>query len=299
TRNRAAAVREGFEAAGTRYFLMGETAMGWSDCADPCNDENYGTISRYVGPYGLDGQFDFVLYHGVSYRTFAYGDEGMLHADYWFAHGQSKWPEGSVMTPYIGSHDTSRFVTLADYRGQDGAHDRGIANNQWNDIAVAPGDDEPYRRARIAFSWLLGLPGAPLMYYGDEYGQWGGADPNNRLMWRQESELDAREAATLDWVRRLGTARQELAPLRRGDYLSLAATEDSLAFGRLIAPGDAAIVALTRSPTPVTLDVDVVQLGLDPGTELHDALGGPDVTVGGGGQLSIDVPASGAVILAP
>ena len=64
---------------------MGETAMGWSDCADPCNDENYGTISRYIGPFGLDGQFDFVLYHGVSYRTFAYGDKGMLHADYWIA----------------------------------------------------------------------------------------------------------------------------------------------------------------------------------------------------------------------
>jgi hypothetical protein len=45
---------------------MGETAMGWSDCADPCNDENYGTIARYIGPFGLDGQFDFVLYHGVS-----------------------------------------------------------------------------------------------------------------------------------------------------------------------------------------------------------------------------------------
>ncbi|MEZ4313396.1 MAG: alpha-amylase family glycosyl hydrolase, partial [Polyangiaceae bacterium] len=81
TRNLAAEVRETFENAGTRYFLMGETAMGWSDCNDPCNDQNYGTISQYIGPQGLDGQFDFVLYHGVSYRTFAWGDKGMLHAD--------------------------------------------------------------------------------------------------------------------------------------------------------------------------------------------------------------------------
>lgn len=33
TRNLAAAIRETYEAAGTRYFLMGETAMGWADCA--------------------------------------------------------------------------------------------------------------------------------------------------------------------------------------------------------------------------------------------------------------------------
>ena len=180
TRNLAADVRETFEAAGTRYFLMGETAMGWSDCPDPCNDGNYGTISQYIGPKGLDGQFDFVLYHGVSYRTFAWGEKGMLHADYWVHHGLDKWPSGAIMTPYIGSHDTSRFATMADYRGQDPAHDKGIPGNQWTNTAVAPSDGEPYWRTRVGMAWLLGLPGAPLLYYGDEYGQWGGADPNNR-----------------------------------------------------------------------------------------------------------------------
>jgi hypothetical protein len=118
-------------------------------------------------------------------------------------------------------------------------------------------------------------------------------------MWRSDGELDARESQTLAWIRQLGTARQEIPALRRGDYVSLDATEDSLAFGRLVAPGNAAIVALTRSTNPVTLDVNVVQLGFDPGTQLHDALGGPDVIVGVGGALEIDVPASGAVILAP
>ena len=299
TRNMAAAVREGFEAAGARYFLMGETAMGWNDCADPCNDENYGTIARYVGPHGLDGQFDFVLYHGVSYRTFAYSDNGLAHADYWFAHGQTKWPEGSVMTPYIGSHDTVRFATAADYRGQDGAHDRGIAFNQWDNIAEAPSDAEPYRRMRIGMAWLLGLPGAPLLYYGDEYGQFGGVDPNNRLMWRPEGDLNSWEAETLDYIRQLGTARQEVRALRRGSYVGLMSTDDDLVFGRMIGVGDAAVVALTRVDSPRQVVASVVQLGLDPGTVLHDALGGPDVTVDSGGNVTIDIPASGAVILAP
>ena len=70
-----------------------------------------------------------VLYHGVSYRTFAYGDNGMLHADYWLQHGLSKWPDGAIMTPYIGSHDTARFTTIADYRGQNAPHDRGMADS--------------------------------------------------------------------------------------------------------------------------------------------------------------------------
>lgn len=300
TRNVAAAVRETFERSGTKYFMMGETAMGWNDCADPCNDENYGTISRYIGPYGLDGQFDFVLYHGVSYRTFAWGDKGMLHADYWTQHGLGKWPAGAVMTPYIGSHDTSRFVSMADYRGQDPAHDKGIPGNQWSNTAAAPGDAEPYRRMRIAMTWLLGLPGAPLLYYGDEYGQWGGADPNNRLMWRAEASLNADEKATLALVRKLGAARQQIAALRRGAYVPLLATEDTLVFGRKLAAGDAAIVALTRlgAPQMVTVDAGAL-LGFKAGDVLDDALGGPSATVTPLGKLSFTIPASGSVVLAP
>ncbi len=300
TRNLAAAVRETFEPAGTKYFLMGETAMGWSDCPDPCNDENYGTISRYIGPFGLDGQFDFVLYHGVSYRTFAHGERGMLHADYWTQHGLEKWPEGAIMTPYIGSHDTPRFVSLADYRGQDAAHDKGVPGNQWDNIAEAPQDVEPQLRMRVAMAWLLGLPGAPLLYYGDEYGQWGGADPNNRAMWRAPDQLSLEEAGTLSLVRTAGKARQQIAALRRGDYVPLFADEDTLVFGRKLAAGDAAIVAVNRAKAAKPVEVDVgATLGFKPQQKLLDRLGGPAVVVSGLGKASLTVPASGAAILAP
>ncbi|WP_437965766.1 alpha-amylase family glycosyl hydrolase [Sorangium sp. So ce260] len=302
TRNLAAEVREAFEPAGTRYFLMGETAMGWSDCGQgaSCNDENYGTIAKYIGPQGLDGQFDFVLYHGVSYRTFAWGDAGMLHAAYWVEDGQKRWPEGAIMTPYLGSHDTARFATLADYRGQDAAHSRDVPNRQWSDTAEAPASTEAYTRVRLAMAWLLGLPGAPLLYYGDEYGEWGGVDPNNRSMWRPEEDLTPDELETLDFVRELGAARRDIPALRRGAYVNLTATEDTLVFGRRLAGGRSAVVALTRAGTAQSISVEVAQaLGLPGGTELTDALGGGAEVVSATGMLSMTVPPGGAVILAP
>jgi len=291
TRNLAAEVRETFEAAGTRYFLMGETAMGWNECADPCNDENYGTISRYIGPFGLDGQFDFVLYHGVSYRTFAEDSKGMLHADYWFQHGMSKYPADAIMTPYIGSHDTPRFSTLAD---PDNASKAG---NQWENIATSPSQVLPYQRTRIGFAWLLNLPGAPLLYYGDEYGQWGGADPNNRLMWKKPSSLTSDEQDTLAFVQKLGMARKNVPALRRGDYVSLFVTENTLIFGRKTSSGSA-IVALTRagSAQSVTVPDVTTKVGIASGTVLHDHLGGPNVTVSNG-SISLSIPAKGAVVL--
>ncbi len=298
TRNLSVAVQEGFEAAGTHYFMMGETAMGWNDCADPCNDENYDTIARYIGPFGLDGQFDFVLYHAAAYRSFAYGDNGMLHVDYWTRHGLDRWPSDAVMTPYIGSHDTPRFVSFADYRGQDPEHDRGIPGNQWSNIAVAPGDDEPYWRMRVAMAWLLGLPGAPLLYNGDEYGQWGGADPNNRLMWRAPNALDAAETETLAFIRKLGKARQTIPALQRGSYVPLYVDEDTLVYGR---KGDgAAIVGITRANGAVQVEVNVsAELGLAAQTVLVDRLGGPDTVVTALGKVAVTVPGRSAVVLAP
>ena len=288
TRNLAAEIRETFELAGTRNYLVGETAMG---C---CTDNDYDTISHYIGPHGLDGQFDFPLYHGVSTQTFAMDAEGMLHADYWVGYGLGRYPADAIMSPYINSHDEPRFVTRADPDNVANAY------HKWDNIAGAPLSALPYERARIAFAWLLNLPGAPLLYYGDEYGQWGGADPNNRTMWKAPSELNANEQATLAFVRKLGMARKNVVALRRGDYVKLSGvTEDTLVFGRKPASGMSAVVALTRAATPQTVTTAVaVPLGLVNGTVLHDHMGGPDVTVAGG-SVTITVPSKGAVVLAP
>jgi neopullulanase len=296
--NLSTRVREEFEAAGTKYFLMGETAMGWGDCGVECNAENYDTISRYIGPFALDGQFDFVLYHGVSYRVFAHDDSGMLHADFWTQQSQTQFPAGSIMTPFIGSHDSPRFVTLATYRGQPG-YDRSVPGSQWENVAGAPPDAEPYARHTTALSWLLGLPGAPLLYYGDEYGEWGGSDPGNRAMWRGDSALGAEETAVLERARKLGTARKELVALRRGGYRSLHATETFLAFARETSDGKLAIVAVSRDSGPVNVAVTIPpSLPLGDGTQLVDRLGGGSVTANAG-KLMIQLPPRGAAIYAP
>ncbi|MEO6420430.1 MAG: alpha-amylase family glycosyl hydrolase [Polyangiaceae bacterium] len=83
TVNLSARIRDEFEAAGTKVFLTGETAMGWSDCGLACNQSQYDTISHYIGPNDLDGQFDFVLYAAVPYNVFDSSAKGFIHADYW------------------------------------------------------------------------------------------------------------------------------------------------------------------------------------------------------------------------
>lgn len=293
--NLATRVEDELETVGTHYFMMGETAMGWGDCSVDCNAEQYDTISRYIGDFALDGQKDFVLYHAVPYRVFAYGDKGMLHADFWTQTSQDQYPAGSIMTPFVGSHDSQRFVTLATYRGQSPQFDRGIAFNQWDNLPGPPQDAEPYQRLQLALSWVLGLPGAPLLYAGDEYGEWGGSDPGNRAMWRAPNTLSSDELATLNLVRSVGKARQELVALQTGAYSSLGATEDQLAYARTTNQGDIAIVVLSRTAT--TMDVTVPP-SISNGTMLRDRVSGQTFSVTGG-QVSVPLSAWGAAVLAP
>ncbi len=305
--NLSARLRDAFEVAGNRLFLTGETAMGWDDCGLACNQSQYDTISAYVrpdkgafapGPGGLDGQFDFVLYHAVPYRAFLSDQKGMIHADYWAQASGWEYPADAIMTPYVGSHDTPRAATIATYRGQDAAHDPGIVGNKWdNYVTIAP-DADAFSRQRLALAWEMGLPGAPLLYYGDEYGEWGGADPNNRAKWRGDGALSSDENATLALTRKLGAARRELVALRRGDYRPVASTETTLVFART-SGNDAALVVLNRGTAAATVSASLpTTIPLVSGTVLHDRLGGPDVTVTSG-SIAVPLGARGAAILAP
>jgi glycosidase len=273
--------------------------MGWGDCSVECNRDNYDTIGRYLGRFGLDGQADFVLYHAVPYRSFASDEHGMLHVDYWTQQSQLQYPAGAIMTPYIGSHDTARFVTLASYRGQDGAHAGDVPGRQWDQVAGPPPDAEAYARHKTALAWLYTLPGAPLLYYGDEYAAWGGADPNNRRDFTVEKDRSAAEADVAQLAVRLGAARRDLRALRRGAYVPLHATESELVFAR-VAAADVAVVALSKGASPTSLTVTLPPaLGLRAGTLLHDRLGGADRSVANNATLTIELPSHGAAILAP
>ena len=135
TRNLVAQVNQRFETVGTDYYLKGETAMGWVGHSLVDNQEQYGTINAYMGPDGLDGQADFVLYHAVVDNVFVSGNENYMHLDYWTNRSQDQYLEGSIMVPYVGSHDVPRLTSRADTGTSD-------AFNQWAEDGLPgqPGD---------------------------------------------------------------------------------------------------------------------------------------------------------------
>lgn len=295
--NMATRINERFEQSGVDIYLDGETAMGWAGDDLAANESEYGTINQYMGPDGLDGQFDFVLYHAVVDNVFVHDNKGMIHLDVWTGYSQTEYVAGSVMTPYVGSHDTSRLITMADYNGRWG--NDGLDGHKWveDGLPPQPTDDEPYQRVRTALCWLLTIPGAPMIYQGDEYGEYGGGDPDNRHPLRLAGELDARESGLLTEVQALGTLRQDLSALRRGTYQGRGSTEEIMVFSRDHAEGSV-LVAINGSPWDTSAWVDVYGMGFDKGLGT-DTLGwGGGITVVGD-NATVEVPARSCAVFVP
>jgi len=112
----------------------------------------------------------------------------------------------------------------------------------------------------VALTLLFTSPGVPCLYYGDEIGMQGGADPDCRrpFPWRREDW----NHALLEHVQGLIEQRRQRAEWRHGAVQTLTVGADHLVFARYT--GNAAtLVALNRGPA-VQIALPLQQLPLAP-----------------------------------
>ena len=76
------------------------------------------------------------------------------------------------------------------------------------------------------------LPGVPCIYQGDEYGEVGGNDPDNRHMMRFEN-LNNDEKGMRQQVAELIRMRRNSMPLLYGEFIPLESTPEEISFQRV------------------------------------------------------------------
>ena len=199
-------------------MVIGEV---WEDAS---NKIAYSVRRKHVLGGHCDGVMNYPVRNGIL--GFLLGEDGS-----WFRETVERqrqnyphWAFHSGMNS-LGTHDTPRILTLLG----EGSDRKGDTSRDWRCAHRLSHDQRALAVARLKLGSLLlyALPGSPTVYYGDEAGMEGAADPFNRRTypWGHENQ------ALLAWFRRLGQLRKDRASLRRGELRWLEAQGPLLAFG--------------------------------------------------------------------
>jgi len=123
----------------------------------------------------------------------------------------------------IGTHDTMRILTVlsgADF--PEGRPAMSFFKLSDDELALAK------KRLKLASILQFTLPGVPCVYYGDEAGMEGGADPFNRVCYPWGKE----DKDMISWYKKLAELRKKHNCFIDGEYTLIEARDGLFAFTR-------------------------------------------------------------------
>ena len=203
--------------------LIGEV---WED---PTNKVAYGEMRCYALGDTLDSCMNYPLRTALLDFFCYHSDAGAFVRKLENMRENMPMPFFYSEMNLLGSHDTARAISVFADIG-DMAPDRVYRHP----FMMSPGDyARGKRRMLAAWQLICALPGMPCLYYGDEAGLTGMADPYNRATYPWGHE----DAALVETYRRIMTDRMTSPVLRTGDLRLTAPGPDVLLVERRIRGG--------------------------------------------------------------
>jgi glycosidase len=186
---------------------------------------DHSLISSYVNNGQLSAQFNFNLYWPARY-AFAEDEEsfGGLAAE--MERVVDIYGQNHLMPNLMDSHDQPRYAA---YLEHDLDWGENAAEAGWHrDIEI----DDPvtYDKIKMYMTYLMTIPGPPVIYYGDEVGVTGAADPDNRR--NMDWTWNSRQKKLKKYVSAMTALRSDHPALRYGDYSTVRADKQIYAYLR-------------------------------------------------------------------
>jgi len=176
--------------------------------------------------YFLGGQLNAVTNYPLKNAIIAYIKDGdVSRLAYTMDSLCRNYPKdvlNSLMN-IVGTHDTMRILTVlsgADF--PEGRPAMSFFKLSEEELVLAK------KRLKLAAVLQYTLPGVPCVYYGDEAGMEGGADPFNRVCypWGKEDEK------LVSWYKKLGELRRKFSCFEEGEYTLIEARDGLFVFTR-------------------------------------------------------------------
>ena len=213
---------------------------------------SYQLVSSYVNNGQLNAQFNFNLYD-VAIPTFIRPDASFIILDNELHKSFAIFGVNNLMGNIMDSHDKIRFMAYAD--GDISLDASDAAEIGWTNPPEV-NHKSSYKKLKLYLSYLLTIPGIPVIDYGDEIGMTGAADPDNRRMMRFGSRLTTPEKETLSDVSKIIKNRDDNSALRYGDFETIIADTNLYVYMRSDL-NERILVALNKGSKPETLKIQL------------------------------------------
>ena len=279
------------EPGGADFYLVGETFTGAG---------GQDLIMDYVADYELDGQFDFTLLYPL--RSAVGSEYGWYELTDEVAYGDAAYGDAvHGMSPFLGNHDIPRYATeIVDC--EDWGALWGVCwDPLMNDASDSISDEswEVINKMAVSFAFVSTQPGVPLLYYGDEIGLAGGADPDNRRPMVFD-DLTLAQQTLLERFQELGKARATWPSLWTGERTELWVDDDLYVYGRDPGDGEVMIVAMNIGSETRTESVPITVTSLSTSTTaMTNVLAGGQSFSVDGGRVALELDPYEYVVLAP
>jgi glycosidase len=190
----------------------------------------------------------------------------------------------------MDSHDQVRYMAFTD--GDILLDTPNTAEIGWNN---PPQVDHPesYEKAKLYLTYILTIPGVPIVYYGDEIGMTGASDPDNRRMMRFGEQVKPIEKQMFADVSQLIHLRRNHSALRYGDFQTLLADENCFAYLRSDF-SERILVVINKSEKAQVRDIEIPNYYIT--QEATDLLNVKKISLEDH-KLNLKIPALGRMVL--
>jgi len=212
-------LRQAIKSVRPNAVLIGEV---WEDAS---NKISYGKQREYLYGDELDATMNYP-FRACFLRFFlGQSDAEVAHQEVMSLYENYPHENFQAAMNLIGSHDTVRVLTLLG----DAPPEQSLTDTEVRTFRLPPNARQlAVQRLKLFSLVQMMFPGVPCIYYGDEAGMEGYADPYNRgtYPWgKEDNEIMA-------WYRRILRMHAEFETLQTGDFQSFFFAPDVYGFSR-------------------------------------------------------------------